>query len=55
MTPTALDWASFGDVWTLGARVQGDDGEFYGPDGEPVEDDGSEPPKRGLFRRLRRP
>jgi hypothetical protein len=21
----------------LGARVQGDDGEFYGPDGEPIE------------------
>jgi hypothetical protein len=39
----------------LDARVQGDDGEFYGPDGEPlVEEEPPTPPKRGLFDRLRR-
>jgi hypothetical protein len=38
----------------LDARVQGDDGEFYGPDGEPLADEGpTDPPKRGLFGRLR--
>jgi hypothetical protein len=35
----------------LGARVQGDDGELYGPDGEPIAE--PEPPKRGFFDRLR--
>ena len=43
----------------LGARVQGDDGEFYDDDGDgfevdrPVEVDRPDPPKRGLFGRLR--
>ena len=33
----------------LDARLEGDDGEYYGPDGEPVAE-----PKRGLLSRLRR-
>jgi hypothetical protein len=37
----------------LGARVQGDDGEFYGDDGEGIEADRPDPAKRGLFGRLR--
>jgi hypothetical protein len=32
----------------LDARVQGDDGEDYGPDGHPIEDE----PKRSWWRRL---
>jgi hypothetical protein len=30
----------------LGARVQGDDGEFYAPDGEPIGEDRPEAPER---------
>jgi hypothetical protein len=36
----------------LGARVQGDDGEFYGPDGEPTPEDQPEKPQRRGLRRL---
>jgi hypothetical protein len=36
----------------LEARVQGDDGEFYGPDGEPLATEPAPARRPGLLKRL---